>query len=281
MSRHTRFIAALLTVLLMLTVCTSLTVFAANEDGEGPQESIAEQQNENSGSGESGGNADAHENEGGDDDQQPDDDGSHNRDDDPGYRYDNDNDYDNDSYQENQDNQDNQDNRNNNRDRETENESVMYVYYDSDGNEYSNPEDMYVGGDQTYTPPVSTPSTTAALYDTANTRVDENTLSNSDWADISKKLRTANAAPVNDAGDFAFIQKNTDTGDNGHWMLILGFTLITLGIIGFIYLVAKAGSRKRALAHYTAEPDQTAQQPRYRTDEEGYGDDFDADGSGS
>lgn len=274
MSRHTKLIAAVLSVLMLFTACASLTVFASNEEGAAPQESAADQQNENSASGNDNG-GEAHES-GGNDEPQQDDDG-HNRDDYEDGRYEDD--YD-DSYQDDhqnnrnyQDNQDNQDNQSNNRDRDTENESVMYVYYDSDGNEYTNPGDMYVGGDQTYTPPVSTPSTTAALYDTANIKVDEKTLSNGDWADISRKLRTANAAPSNDTGDFTFIQKNTDTGDNGHWMLILGFSLIALGIIGFIYLISRASARKKALAADPAQNTQPQRKPRYSTDDS-YGDDF-------
>ena len=42
-------------------------------------------------------------------------------------------------------------------------------YYDSNGNEYNSPDEVYVGGNQTYTPPASTPSTTAALFDAIDT----------------------------------------------------------------------------------------------------------------
>ncbi len=127
-------------------------------------------------------------------------------------------------------------------------------YYDSEGHKYDNPGDIYVGSNQTYVPPSITPSTTAALYDTSKTKIDDKTLSDSDWLDIKKNLANpGESSKSTDSGDFAFIQNNTSTDDNGHWMLILGFSLIALSIAGFIYLIyASVNRRKNAAAATSA-----------------------------
>ena len=124
----------------------------------------------------------------------------------------------------------------------SDDDSIIY-YYDSDGHEYSNPSQIYVGGDQTYNPPPSVPATTAALYDTSKSNVDGSTLTSNDWKDIQNRLRDSNSTKNSDSGDFAFIQKNTSTEDNGHWMLVLGFALIILSITGFITLIAEEWQR--------------------------------------
>lgn len=48
-------------------------------------------------------------------------------------------------------------------------------WVDSDGNVFSSPQDVYVGGGQSYQPPQST-APSAALYDTKNKKVDDKTL---------------------------------------------------------------------------------------------------------
>ena len=65
------------------------------------------------------------------------------------------------------------------------------TYYDGDGNQYSDPDDVYVGGDQTYVPPASTPSTTAALYDTSKEKVYDKTSRKSSTALTPQRSRTA------------------------------------------------------------------------------------------
>ena len=130
---------------------------------------------------------------------------------------------------------------------------------------------------------MSVPSTTAALYDTSKSRIDDKTLTYSDWDDIAKKLREPeNNKNADKSGDFAFIQKNTDVSDNGHWMLLVGFTLIALSLIGFIYLIVNASRRKRAAVanSYRAPGNPYAQTsgPRYRREEpQDYVDDFGAE----
>lgn len=132
-------------------------------------------------------------------------------------------------------------------------ESSGNYYYDSEGHRYNNPTDVYVGSNQTYIPPSITPSTTAALYDTSKTKIDDQTLSNSDWLEIKNNLANpSNASKSNDSDDFAFIQNNTSTDDNGHWMLILGFSLIALSIAGFIYLIYASVNRRKNTAAATA-----------------------------
>ena len=158
-------------------------------------------------------------------------------------------------------------------------ESSHISYYDSEGRRYDNPSDVYVGGNQTYIPPSVTPSTTAALYDTSKTKIDDSTLSNSDWADIKNRLANPeNASKAADSGDFAFIQNNTSTADNGHWMLILGFSLIALSIAGFIYLISASVSRRKRAALARSGAGGTSQATRYAENpykqKDEYSDDF-------
>lgn len=69
----------------------------------------------------------------------------------------------------------------------------------------------------------------AELYDTDGTRVDTDTLDDSDWAEIKKRLQNAGNDSSN-AGDFAFIKDNDSSGDNGLWILITGIALIVAGV---------------------------------------------------
>lgn len=241
MSKRARFITAILSVLFALTAIGAVTAYAENMDegNDSPQDSYSEQQDDGPG-------------------QQGDDESQQDEYDDPqqggsGSQYedssDDDEDYGSSSSRYNDYDEDDDDG----------------YYYDSDGNEYNSPDDIYVGGDQTYTPPASTPSTTAALYDTTSTKIDNQTLTGNDWKDIQKKLtESSNSTKNSDSGDFAFIQKNTSTEDNGHWMLIVGFALILLSVIGFITLIARAGRNKKTVPAVRT----TAAKSRYRYDDD-------------
>ena len=124
------------------------------------------------------------------------------------------------------------------------------TYYDGDGNEYSDPGDVYVGGDQTYVPPASAPSTTAALYDTSKEKVYDKTLSSSDWKSIKEKLNGSNASEVkNGVVDFSDMQAVASDGNNGHWLLIIGIALALLSFAGFGYLIFSAVSRRKKTAN--------------------------------
>ncbi len=127
---------------------------------------------------------------------------------------------------------------------DTEDNGGGYVYYDGAGNSYSNTDDVYVGGGQSYQPPVST-APPAALYET-DSKIDVNELSKNDWGDIANLLKNTGGAE-SDGDDFAFIQKNTSKADNGHWIIIGGLVCILLSITGFIYLIASKISKRRKI----------------------------------
>lgn len=274
MSRRSRIITSVLTVLFAITAAGALTAYAENMDeGPGGQSGYSEEQGNQGGndgdSGSQGGGSEGGGSESGGSDSGNQGGGSESGGNDSGSQgggsesgggsdYQPQRDYGGDT-----DSDSDYSNRgsNNNYD---DDDSGSDSYYDMDGNRYSNSSEIYVGGDQTYTPPVTVPETTAALYDTSSTKVDNRTLTNSDWKDIQAKLTEAsNNANAKDAdtGDFAFIQKNTEVEDNGHWMLILGFALIILSVIGFVILIAHAGERKRVPAYSGS---RTA--PRYRSE---------------
>ena len=138
---------------------------------------------------------------------------------------------------------------------------------------YSNFNDVYVGGNQTYTVPASVPSTAAALYDTSKTKVDEKTLTSSDWNDIARKLKEPSGNQSGSkGGDFAFIQNNNESADNGHWMLLVGFSLISVSLIGFVTLIVRASKRKKAAVANSYRMSNSAYVQR---DRRSYDDDFD------
>ena len=140
-------------------------------------------------------------------------------------------------------------------------------WVDSDGNVFSSPQDVYVGGGQSYQPPQST-APSAALYDTKNKKVDDKTLSSNDWGDIAAKLKNAGNTTGEDdgSGDFTFIQQNTAKEDNGHWIIIAGAACLALSLAGFIYLIASAVSRRRKLK--TAMSSNSSQGGYYRANDD-------------
>lgn len=273
MSKRSRIITSILTVLFAITAVSALTVYAENmdEDPGGGQSGYSEEQGNQGGndgdSGNQGGGSDSDSgNQGGGNE------GGSGSDYQPQHDYGNDSDYGN-NYGNDDDNDSNYNSNYNSYSNRSSNnyddDGGSDSYYDMDGNRYSNSSDIYVGGDQTYTPPVTIPETTAALYDTSTAKIDNQTLTGNDWKEIQAKLteasNNANSKDV-DTGDFAFIQKNTEVEDNGHWMLILGFALIILSVIGFVILIARAGERKRVPAYRGAGAAAARKAPRYRSE---------------
>lgn len=118
------------------------------------------------------------------------------------------------------------------------------VYYDSDGNEYSDQSEVYVGGGQSYEPPVST-APSAPLIKTEKD-IDVNELSKNDWNDIKASLTKAQKGGADSGDDFSFIQKNTSKADNGHMFLVIGIAMVILSVAGFTYLIVSAVRRKNA-----------------------------------
>lgn len=119
------------------------------------------------------------------------------------------------------------------------------VYYDSDGNEHTDQSDVYVGGGQSYDPPVST-APSVAPFKTQN-NIDVNELSKNDWNDIKKSLEKASKGGVSDGDDFSFIQKNTAKEDNGHVVLVIGIAMVILSLAGFTYLIISTVMRRKKI----------------------------------
>ena len=146
------------------------------------------------------------------------------------------------------------------------NSSGNDVYYDSNGNEYSDQSEVYVGGGQSYEPPVST-APSAPLIKTQD-NIDVNELSKNDWNDIKASLEKANKnGGVSDSDDFSFIQKNTAQADNGHMLLVLGIAMVILSLAGFGYLIGSGVMRrKKKAAAASKSGSHAAGAPRYRSD---------------
>lgn len=112
--------------------------------------------------------------------------------------------------------------------------------YDSDNGGESS--EFYVGGGQSYVPPLST-APSAALYD-SDRKIDDSVLSNNDWKDIAANL--SNASDSGDGSDdFSFIKNNDSMGDNGDWMLYTGIACLALSAAGIAYFIFSTVNRHK------------------------------------
>lgn len=125
-----------------------------------------------------------------------------------------------------------------------EDDSSSQIYYDSDNGGESS--EFYVGGGQSYVPPVST-APSAPLYE-SNRKIDDSVLSNSDWKDISASLKNAGKGNENDSDDFGFIKNNDSLSDNGEWMLFTGIACLALSAAGIAYVIISAVSKRKKLS---------------------------------
>lgn len=156
------------------------------------------------------------------------------------------------------------DNNNNN------NGGGQNYYYDSDGNSYTDQNDVYVGGGQVYEPPKAT-APSAALYKTDG-RVEDGTMKQSDWSDIAERLKNADSNGGDDGGDFAAIQNNSSAADNGHWILIAGLACMLLSLAGIVYFIVSLAHSRRKYVSAPAPQKSAPQTNRYRSDD--YNDGF-------
>ena len=122
--------------------------------------------------------------------------------------------------------------------------SSSQIYYDSDNGGESS--EFYVGGGQSYVPPVST-APSAPLYE-SNRKIDDSVLSNNDWKDISASLKNAGKGNENDSDDFGFIKNNDSLSDNGEWMLFTGIACLALSAAGIAYVIISAVSKRKKLS---------------------------------
>lgn len=100
----------------------------------------------------------------------------------------------------------------------------------------------YVGGGQTYVPPENI-APSASLYD-SNGVISEKTLNNSDWNDISERLKNASNS-ADDGDDFSFIQNNNSLSDNGGWMLIASILCFVFSAAGIVYFIVLTVQNKK------------------------------------
>ena len=118
------------------------------------------------------------------------------------------------------------------------------IYYDSDNGGESS--EFYVGGGQSYVPPVST-APSAPLYE-SNHKIDDSVLSNNDWKDISANLKNAGQGDGNDSDDFGFIKNNDSLSDNGEWMLYAGIACLALSAAGIAYVIISSVNKHKKLS---------------------------------
>jgi len=77
-------------------------------------------------------------------------------------------------------------------------------------------------------------------------RVDTDNLDDSDWAEITERLKGNGSKNTGD--DFGFIQNNNDDEDNGLWILIVGILLILAGIGIIATLIVLHIRKKKGLS---------------------------------
>lgn len=154
------------------------------------------------------------------------------------------------------------------------------VFYDGDGNQYSNPNDVYVGGEQTYTPPATIPETTVAPKDTSKTKVDEPTLKASDWDTIRANLSNQgkNTDTVAGTPNFRQIKTSVSTGQYDIKYLVIGIGLVLLSLLGFTYVIVSAVKRRKSTGIARAnKAAASGSGMRYRADDD-YDDNYETTG---
>lgn len=138
-------------------------------------------------------------------------------------------------------------------DSDSGNNSSDYNYDYSDSNDYSDDssyyddnnyydEPSYLGGGQTYVEPENI-APSASLYD-VNGSISDKTLNSGDWSDISERLKNASNS-ADDGDDFAYIQNNNSSTDNGSWMLIVSVLCFVLSAAGILYFIVLTVQSKK------------------------------------
>lgn len=132
--------------------------------------------------------------------------------------------------------------------------------YSSSGTNYSSYDsDYYSSKSSALSSPTKAP--TAAVYDVDDRKVDTNTLRKKDWEKIAEKLKNADADD-GDVDDFGFIKDSDDNFDNGAWMLYLGITLLSSGVIIIIVMIIFAVRKKKTLGSKHSKNDDRKNPPR-------------------
>lgn len=118
---------------------------------------------------------------------------------------------------------------------ETPTTSYVDSYTDENGYYYYDEEEMVNNIEDT----AGNVSDYTNLYDTSN--IDEAQLKKTEWDNIT--LSTSKG----DATDFSSIKDNTETDDNGQWIIYTGLILIGLSLLGILYFVIATATYKKKL----------------------------------
>lgn len=133
-------------------------------------------------------------------------------------------------------------------------------YVDTDDGYYYYDEDDMVNN---YNDTAGNVSDYTTLYDTSD--FDDSALKESKWDDIAIDVSAAES----DAMDFSAIKDNTQTEDDGQWIIYTGIILIGLSLIGIIYFIIATATYKKKLKRLKAR-----EQRQRRSHEERRRDDY-------
>ena len=118
---------------------------------------------------------------------------------------------------------------------ETPTTSYVDSYTDENGYYYYDEEEMVNNIEDT----AGNVSDYTNLYDTSN--INDSELKKTEWANIA--LSTSKG----DATDFSSIKDNTETDDNGQWIIYTGLILIGLSLLGILYFIIATATYKKKL----------------------------------
>lgn len=113
--------------------------------------------------------------------------------------------------------------------------SYVDSYTDENGYYYYDEEEMVNNIEDT----AGSVSDYTNLYDTSD--VNEAELEEAEWVNIT--LNTSKG----DALDFSSIKDNTESDDNGQWIIYTGFILIGLSLLGILYFIIATATYKKKL----------------------------------
>ena len=115
-----------------------------------------------------------------------------------------------------------------------------YGYVEDDSNN-NNSNYNYSVSDNGQTSSAGSAITNTPLYNTSGISAEE--VAPNEWSEIVLDEKTVKTG----VADFSSIKTNTETQDNGDWILYVGYVLLGLSVIGILYfIIATIAARKRA-----------------------------------
>ena len=120
--------------------------------------------------------------------------------------------------------------------------------YVEEPEQYYDPDPLYYGDASNYSynvesndEPVGSVSSNTTLYNSSGMSAAD--AAPNEWSDITLDEKTVKTG----VSDFSAIKSNTETQDNGDWILYLGYVLLALAGLGILYFIVATIAARKAM----------------------------------